>query len=122
MKNILESIKTQNKIRGINKYTNQLISADETLNFILKCYKMVSQNFKIVNSQYEFSKIFLDCNKYYYGKIKCEKKSVSLNCLATLINNIQSLHQLSSNNDAYNQKINALCLECKKLIYKKLLL
>ena len=65
MKNIIESIKTQNKIRGINKYTNQLISADETLNFILKCYKMVSENFKIVNSQYDFSKIFLDCNKYF---------------------------------------------------------
>lgn len=122
MKNILESIKTQNKIRGINKYTNQLISADETLNFILKCYKMVSQNFKIVNSQYEFSKIFLDCNKYYYGKIKCEKKSVSLNCLATLIKNIQSLHQLSSNNDVNNQQLNALYLEGKNLIYKKLLL
>ena len=122
MKNILESIKTQNKIRGINKYTNQLISADETLNFILKCYKMVSENFKIVNSQYEFSKIFLDCNKYYYGKIKCEKKSVSLNCLATLIKNIQSLHQLSSNNDVNNQQLNALYLEGKNLIYKKLLL
>ena len=122
MKNILESIKTQNKIRGINKYTNQLISADETLNFILKCYKMVSENFKIVNSQYDFSKIFLDCNKYYYGKIKCEKKSVSLNCLATLIKNIQSLHQLSSNNDVNNQQLNALYLEGKNLIYKKLLL
>ena len=122
MKNILESIKTQNKIRGINKYTNQLISADETLNFILKCYKMVSQNFKFVNSQYEFSKIFFDCNKYYYGKIKCEKKSVSINCLATLIKNIQLLQQSSFNNDANNQKINALCLEGKKLIYKKLLL
>ena len=122
MKNILESIKTQNKIRGINKYTNQLISADETLNFILKCYKMVSENFKIVNSQYDFSKIFLDCNKYYYGKIKCEKKSVSLNCLATLIKNIQSLQQLSSNSDANNQQLNALYLEGKNLIYKKLLL
>ena len=122
MKNILESIKTQNKIRGINKYTNQLISADETLNFILKCYKMVSENFKIVNSQYEFSKIFLDCNRYYYGKIKCEKKSPSLNCIATLIKNIQSLQQLSSNNDVNNQQLNALYLEGKKLIYKKLLL
>ena len=117
MKNILETIKTQNKIRGINKYTNQLISADETLNFILKCYKMVSENFKIVNSKYDFSKIFLNCNRYYYGKIKCEKKSPSLNCIATLIKNIQLLQQSSFNNDANNQKINSLCLEGKNLIY-----
>lgn len=121
MTNILETIKTQNHIRALKQYTNDLLLSDETINFILKCYKLVTENLKIVNSQYEFSKIFLASNKYYYGKLKCEMKSPSLLCIATLIKNLKALQGSSFNNDAIKE-IDNLYLEGKNIIYKKLLL
>ena len=84
--------------------------------YLIKVFNYL-KNTGHVTSQYEFSKRFLNKNKYYFGMILSEQRQPSIDALHFLIKSISELNDTPDN----PFKIDNLYDEGKDLITKRLL-
>ncbi len=84
--------------------------------YLIKVFNYL-KNTGYITSQYEFSKRFLNKNKYYFGMILSEQRQPSIDALHSLIKSISELNDTPDN----PFKIDNLYDEGKDLITKRLL-
>ena len=84
--------------------------------YLIKVFNYL-KNTGYITSQYEFSKRFLNKNKYYFGMILSEQRQPSIDALHSLIKSISELSEAESN----HQRLDALYEEGHSLITKRLL-
>lgn len=109
---IKDIIKNQNNIFKIKSYSNQLNIFSENISFLDECYSFLKNDVKIVKNKYEFSEMFLNKTKHYYGMLKSAKRKPSINSLYLLIENLKLFQ---------NDKSNTLIDKGKEILKKRLL-
>ncbi|MBP9997383.1 MAG: hypothetical protein KBT19_09005 [Lachnospiraceae bacterium] len=114
--NIMNRIVLNNKIKDVKLMKNRLTYHQKVTDYIKECYKFILSN-GYVSNQYQFSKYFLNSNKFYFGKIICEQYAPSLATLFTLIDNIG----LISSIDKHSTTAKQLYEQGLSLIKQKLL-
>ena len=119
--NIIDSIKQQNQLRSIKKGVNRITLPNKAISFLKKCYNLVANELELVESQYSFSKQFMNANQFYFAKLVCESKSPSISCIMTIADNIRMLKGLPNLNKSIMKQIDALYNEGQQIIYQKLL-
>ncbi|MBE6444047.1 MAG: hypothetical protein E7020_05205 [Alphaproteobacteria bacterium] len=119
--NIIESIQQQNQLRKIKKEVNRIALPNKAIAFLKKCYGLVADELKLIESQYEFSRQIMNTNQFYYAKMICEGKSPSISCISTIVENIKTLKELPNLNKSILKQIDALYDEGQQIIYQKLL-
>ena len=119
--NIIDSIKQQNQLRKIKKEVNRIALPNKAISFLKKCYNLVANELELVESQYSFSKQFMNTNQFYYAKLMCEGKSPSISCIMTTADNVRMLKGLPNLNKSILKQIDALYNEGQQIIHQKLL-
>ena len=119
--NIIESIQQQNQLRKIKKEVNKIALPNKAISFLKKCYNLVANELELVESQYSFSKQFMNANQFYFAKLICECKSPSISCIMTTADNVRMLKGLPNLNKSIMKQIDALYDEGQQIIYQKLL-
>ena len=119
--NIIDNIQQQNQLRKIKKEVNKIALPNKAISFLKKCYNLVANELELVESQYSFSKQFMNTNQFYYAKLMCEGKSPSISCIMTTADNVRMLKGLPNLNKSILKQIDALYNEGQQIIYQKLL-
>ena len=100
---------------------NKLTIPNKAISFLKKCYNLVANELELVESQYNFSKQFMNANQFYYAKLICEGSCPSISCIMTIADNIRMLKGLPNLNKSILKQIDALYNEGQQIICQKLL-
>ena len=119
--NIIDNIQQHNQLRKIKKEVNRITLPNKAIAFLKKCYGLVADELKLIESQYEFSRQIMNTNQFYYAKLMCEGKSPSISCIMTTADNVRMLKGLPNLNKSILKQIDALYDEGQQIIYQKLL-
>ncbi len=77
---------------------------NKSFNYLNKCQKMLKM-LNLIESNYQFSKEFLNKSKHYYALCQTRTREPSINSLCNLVNNITQLNETILNHNPLVEKL-----------------
>ena len=120
IENEKESNNNEIRKQRVQKYEQEQVKED--LHYMKRTYQYLKK-LKLIKSQYQFSKQFLEKSQYYFGMILCEERHPSIDSLHRLIRNIGEIRDLLEedlNTDSEVRILNNIIAEGQNLITQRL--